>query len=114
SFFRELTDFAHPESIGELDAAFGQFHSDLLPVDKADLVGPKFLLGPKLSRELVIGQNRDALLFHLSQEVRRVAFAVEDDRKATQERVGLQLLFSRLVGYIGFEPWHDMLAQHAQ
>jgi len=42
--------------------------ADLLPVDEADLVGPKFLLRPKLSRELVIGKARDALLFHLGEE----------------------------------------------
>jgi hypothetical protein len=41
---------------GELDAAFGQFHADALPINQADLVRPKFLLRPRLSRELVIGQ----------------------------------------------------------
>jgi len=46
------------------------------------LVGPKFLLRPKLSRELVIGKDRDAPLFRLVEELRRVAFAVEDDSKA--------------------------------
>src|SRR6516225_6435096 len=93
-----------------VDAAFGQFHGDLLPVDQADLVRPKFLLRPKLSRELVIGQNRNALLLHLGEELRGVAFTVEDDREATQKRVGFQLFFSRLVGYIGCKPWDDALA----
>ena len=31
-------------------------------------MGPKFLLRPKLSGELVIGQDPDALLFHLGEE----------------------------------------------
>jgi hypothetical protein len=42
----------------------------------------------------VIGKDRDALLFHPGEEAWQVAFAVEDDRKAALERLGLQLLFS--------------------
>ena len=62
----------------------------------------------------MIGENCDALLFHLGEELRRVAFAVEDDRKAAQERIGFQLLFGGLVWHLGLEPWGNVLAQHTQ
>ena len=81
SFFGQMTHFTHPELIGELEAAFGHFHGDLFPIDQADLAGPEFLRSPKLACKLAIGQDRNALLFHLGEEIRRVAFPVEDDCK---------------------------------
>ena len=76
-----MTHLAHPELVGELEAAFGHFHGDLFPIDQTDLAGPEFLPRPKLVCKLAVGQDRNALLFHLGEKIRRVAFSVEDDRK---------------------------------
>ena len=74
----------------------------------------KFVLRPSLCRVFVISQHRNALLFHPSKELGRVAFPIKDDAKAAKQRIGLKFLLAGLAGGLGSEPWHNVVLQHVQ
>ena len=75
-------------------------------------MGAELLLGPILGGELVIGQAGDALRLHTLEEVRRIAFAIEHQREAMCQWIGLQLLGAGLLWNLMLKARHDVLLEN--
>ena len=57
----QLPHLAHPESVAQTGAPFGQPQLDFLAVDQTDLLPQELPMGPISLRKLVVRDHRDAL-----------------------------------------------------
>ena len=89
--FLPLPHFPQPKTVAQTNASFGQFQLHLLPMDQTNFAaGLNSWTAPRLFRKLVIGDDRDAALPLLREELRRIARPVEDHGETGQPRIGRQ------------------------
>lgn len=93
-------------------AAFGQGEGDRLAVREREGRRCELRLRPVLVGKLVIRENGHAQGFHLGEERRRAARAVEHEGEPVEQGGGRQLRGGGLGGGIGDEAGHDRVAQN--
>src|SRR2546429_5937894 len=92
-------DFADPEVVGQTAAALGQLHRDGLATGQGDAMRAKLLGSPIVFWKLVIGQQSDSLLPQLTEQIRTVAFPIDDHCEPVGAGIASEPLL--LVGTLG-------------
>src|SRR6266852_3326903 len=95
----EPADFADPEVVGQAAAALGQLHRDRFATGQGDAMRAELLRSPIVLGKLVIGQQSNSLLPQLTEQVRTVAFSINDHREPVGAWIAGQPLL--LLGALG-------------
>ncbi len=85
--FAQGADFSNPVAVAQPGAALGELECAFFSVGMGDCLLGELTRIPVGAGLFVVGENGDALGFQVGKKFGRVAFAVEDEGEAVDEKI---------------------------